>query len=64
MGRKTKDAFKFLALEDMLKKSWEIHVLVKNLLTQWKTEEENQRINWWNTSSNLGLSAKADSKVM
>ena len=44
-GGKPKDSLDFLAPEGVLKKSWVIHALVKNLLTQWGTKEENQKIN-------------------
>ena len=47
-NRKIVGALNFLAPEGTLKKSWEIHALVKNLLTQWETEEENRGINRWN----------------
>ncbi len=49
-NQKIISALNFLALEGTLKKSWKIHILVKNFLTQWEIEEENRGINRWKTS--------------
>ena len=49
-NQKIDGVLNFLAPESTLKKSWEIHALVKNLLTQWETEKKNQGINQWKIS--------------